>query len=1057
MAIFDVIAAKKEGYSEDEIAQYLAQQSGFDYSAALSEGYKPKEILTHLNKTGATPLETFKQSARQEMGSEITGARQLLGQEPTDTAEESLRRQMEAENPVAGVLGTLAGGLVNPSSLLPGAVFFKGAKGLIAGGAVAGGISGALQPKYEEEDLGRLATAGLGIAGGAAIAGALVGGGRGLAKIFNKLTNKIEEVQVNKIDTETQVVIPEESVPPTTNLQESVVPWIKSIEDAETRAELGTQIANGDYRTFFTEAPFRFTETPDFRYSDAFNPDNPLRQENIDSFIKAGQSRLGQSEDALKELVSAYAPQLRSELGLTTEFKAFTPEQAAEFMRMRGLEEVAPAEILRAFTPIVEDSWKKFNTISELMQIGRSEGLSPAELTAMFKADIEAIKPFLTSPLGSARNAGKALQAQKQIKKSLGGLSPAQVRKYLESNQGKTETESLMDLMDAVRQIKDAPGSSFDKEIAIRALTRDALKQPRWNDKFGEYVVNSYISGLATPFVNAASGIAKLGLLSVERVLQAVNPASKVKLGEVIPAFRGMMDGMLEGAYFAKEGFLRGSPLDTSMPEIRGAIGMQEGASRAEQLIGKGVRIPGKIGVATDEFFKAIFRKMEYNAQAYRLASSGKYGDQDAVYNALRNVNTKSANWRDQVLEVPGLAGLPDGIRAKFIQEVGDFAKSATFQADLGKFGNNILRFRSQHPELAWVVPFVKTPINIMKDALSYTPLGIFSKNTPNDVKIARVAIGTGIAVGISQLVGSGEITGSYPKDAAKRNAMIAAGIPEYSMRIGDTWYSYARLEPVATIMGSTVDGINAVKNYTDKNPYDRKAKDLVLDVVGGITKNIASKTFLEGISGVLQAIHDPERYGGSFVNSFAGLVVPSFVAAPARSADPYQRVVTGFGEAVQNRIPDFGLGLPIPARQELPVQSMLFGGERRNPAAGQAAFTGIQTAPAVQTEVQREVARVKVDYDLPGKKLKGVELEGADQARYQAISSQYADPMLENMIASPVYQNASDPMKKILLEKALQRSRKIATNLMFAEKRQDPEFVQQYIRAKLKKKGIEE
>jgi hypothetical protein len=344
-----------------------------------------------------------------------------------------------------------------------------------------------------------------------------------------------------------------------------------------------------------------------------------------------------------------------------------------------------------------------------------------------------------------------------------------------------------------------------------------------------------------------------------------------------------------------------------------------------------------------------------------------------------------------------------------------------------------------------------------MKDALSYTPLVVFSKNTPNDVKIARTAIGVGIAAGISQLVGSGEITGSYPKDAAKRNAMIAAGIPEYSMRIGDTWYSYARLEPVATIMGSTVDGINAVKNYTDKNPYDRKAKDLVLDVVGGITKNIASKTFLEGISGVLQAIHDPERYGGSFINSFAGLVVPSFVAAPARSADPYQRVVTGFGEAVQNRIPDFGLGLPVPARQELPVQSMLFGGERPNPAFGQAAFTGIQTAPAVQTELQREAARIKVDYDLPGKSLKGVELEGEDQAKYQALSSEWADRILPAVIQSPGYQNAPDSLKKVIFEKGIQRARSAATKTLFSEKIQDPEFRERYIRAKLKKKGVEE
>jgi hypothetical protein len=448
---------------------------------------------------------------------------------------------------------------------------------------------------------------------------------------------------------------------------------------------------------------------------------------------------------------------------------------------------------------------------------------------------------------------------------------------------------------------------------------------------------------------------------------------------------------------------------------------------------------------------------MEFNAQAYRLASSGKYGDPDTVYNALRNVNTKAANWRDQVLEIPGLAGLPDGIRAKFIQEVGDFAKSATFQSDLGKFGNSILRFRSQHPGAAWVIPFVKTPINIMKDALSYTPLGIFAKNTPTDVKLARVAIGGAMAAGISQLVGSGEITGSYPKDAAKRNAMIAAGIPEYSMKIGDTWYSYARLEPVATIMGSTVDGINALKTHTDKNPYDQKYKDLLLDVVGGITKNIASKTFLEGISGVLQAIHDPERYGGSFVNSLAGLVVPSFVAAPARSADPFQRVVTGFGEAVQNRIPDFGLGLPVPARQELPVQSMLFGGERRNPAAGQAAFTGIQTAPAIQNEIQTEAARIKVDYNLPGKTLKGVELEGADQARYQAISSEWADRILPAVIQAPGYQNAPDSLKKIIFEKAIERARSAATKTLFSEKIQDPVFREQYIRAKLKKKGVEE
>jgi hypothetical protein len=286
---------------------------------------------------------------------------------------------------------------------------------------------------------------------------------------------------------------------------------------------------------------------------------------------------------------------------------------------------------------------------------------------------------------------------------------------------------------------------------------------------------------------------------------------------------------------------------------------------------------------------------------------------------------------------------------------------------------------------------------------------------------------------------------------------MIAAGLPEYSIKIGDTWYSYARVEPLATIMGSTADGITAVRNYYTKNPMDRKIKDLTLDVIGGITKNIASKTFLEGISGVLQAIHDPARYGGSFINSFAGLLVPSFVAAPARAQDPNMRVVTNFGEAVQNRIPNFNLGTGIPGRQELPVQSMIYGGQRPNPSYGAAAFTGIQTAPAIQNEIQKEAARIKVDYNLPSKTLKGVELEGKDQANYQALSSQYADMILPSVVSSAGYKNSPDSLKKIIFEKAMQKARSAATDILFGEKMNDPEFQRQYIYNKLKQKGIEE
>jgi hypothetical protein len=1058
MATFDVLGAKKAGYTDAEIAQYLSSESQFDFQGAVNAGYKPEEIVKHLNATGATPFETFKQSAKQEVGSEIKGIRQILGTEPTDTAEESLRRQMESENPIAGVLGTLAGGLVNPSTLLPGAMFGKGAKALIAGGAAAGGVSGALQPRYEENDFSRIASTGIGAVGGAALVGALVGGQKGLVKVWNKLTKEISDIPANKLDPEVDVpigasdqVVQEMATP---KMQDNVSPWIQSIEDAEIKAKANEQLANGDYSSFFTGSAFRLSDTPDFRYKEAFSVDNPFRDKNIEAVAQASAKSADDTEDVLKELVASWSPQLREELGLTAKFKDYTPEQAAEFFRLRGLEEVAPAEIQRAFQPIADNAFKTLGNISELWKVGRSEGLSDTELTQMFAGEMEAIKPFLTSPFGSARNAGKALNEWKNLRKKLGNLSPKDIRNYLSTQEGKSEADALVNLMDAFKTIDDAPGSSFDKQIMKRELVGKTFKDPNWKDKFGEYVVNSYISGLATPVVNAASGIAKAGLLSAERLISGLNPFSAVKLGEVLPSFQGMMQGLMEGVYFAKEGFVRGTPLDATIPELYGAIGKQKGATQLEKKVGEVVRIPGRVSIGIDEFFKSMFRRMEYNAQSYRIAQSGKYGDARDVYDTLRKINTKDVDWKEKLIDSPGLAQLPNNIRKKLVDDVTKYSKYATFQQDLTGFAKTVSQARANHPELAWVFPFVKTPLNIMADAISYTPLNVFQKNLPNDVKIARTAMGVAMVAGISQAVGDGKITGSYSKEADKRNAMIAAGIPEYSIKLGDTWYSYARVEPIATVMGSAVDGINTINEYFKKNPNDRKGSELVTNVVAGITKNIASKTFLEGISGVMQAIHDPERYGGSFVNSFSGLVVPSFVAAPARSLDPNMRIVTNFGEAVQNRLPNLGQEF---ARENLPAQTMLFGGARPNPSFGAAAFTGLQTAPVAQTPLQQEVSRIKFDYNLPSKKLKGVELTGEEQARYQELSSQYADSILPRVIENAGYQNARDSVKKVILEKAMAKARKAATNVMTGEKLRDPEFRKEVVRLKLSKKGIEE
>jgi hypothetical protein len=60
---FDVEGARKAGYSDDEIASYLSQQSGFDLDGARKAGYEPADIIGHLSAKATAPREEIPDDA----------------------------------------------------------------------------------------------------------------------------------------------------------------------------------------------------------------------------------------------------------------------------------------------------------------------------------------------------------------------------------------------------------------------------------------------------------------------------------------------------------------------------------------------------------------------------------------------------------------------------------------------------------------------------------------------------------------------------------------------------------------------------------------------------------------------------------------------------------------------------------------------------------------------------------------------------------------------------------------------------------------------------------
>lgn len=63
---FDIEAAKKDGYSDQEIADYLAKQNNFDAAGARKGGYSDAEIIKHLSSKAPAPKEEPKAAPQED-------------------------------------------------------------------------------------------------------------------------------------------------------------------------------------------------------------------------------------------------------------------------------------------------------------------------------------------------------------------------------------------------------------------------------------------------------------------------------------------------------------------------------------------------------------------------------------------------------------------------------------------------------------------------------------------------------------------------------------------------------------------------------------------------------------------------------------------------------------------------------------------------------------------------------------------------------------------------------------------------------------------------------
>ncbi|PJG48907.1 hypothetical protein CAF53_12175 [Sphingobium sp. LB126] len=448
-----------------------------------------------------------------------------------------------------------------------------------------------------------------------------------------------------------------------------------------------------------------------------------------------------------------------------------------------------------------------------------------------------------------------------------------------EGGGGKNRLKEAADLI--LEGEKLDPGS-MNRNAAL------ALK-PGWGDKFKELWINSLLSGPQTHVVNAVSNTMTALAQIPEHAIAASfggvrnlaargKVADRVLFSELGARSVGLIQGVKDGLRQAARTLRTGEGSDfANKTEIKyqDAIG---------GTAGKIIRTPTRLLSSADELYKAIARRMELNGLAVRKAAAEGLRGEEGKRRAAELV----ANPTDEMLE-----------------QAFDYGRYLTFQRPLGKFGRAAMALSNSSPIAKVVIPFVRTPTNLLKFATERSPAAPLidhwradfrAGGARRDLAVARALVGSGVGALAAQMAAQGLITAAGPADQKARALLRADGWQPYSVKIGDRYVSYSRLDPFASTLGVAAGMVELQDHMTEKQ---REHVSTLL--VASVLQNLASKTWLSGASGILEAINEPDRYGASYVGQLGGSMVPAGVAQVARITDPTMRETTAGSEIDPN------------------------------------------------------------------------------------------------------------------------------------------------------------
>lgn len=457
--------------------------------------------------------------------------------------------------------------------------------------------------------------------------------------------------------------------------------------------------------------------------------------------------------------------------------------------------------------------------------------------------------------------------------------------------------DAVIEIFDKANKFGENSKARVELENQAYALLANEVTTSNWQDKWNTW---RYFSMLSKPATHIRNTIGNIGMNVVSGVKNELAAVMESVAGAVNPDMK-RTKALLNPLDGADRGLISAAAKDADDIAYRALSGSKYGATGGIKGQAKAFREgPGRAIQKMADFNSDLLEKEDW------IGLKAKYSTSLAGYLKANNLGAEVFNATDdasqQFMNLAREYAIREAQRATFHES----STLADALSGLSQRLNESGRTRDNAVSMLieGIVPFKKTPINIVKTAGRYSPIGIadavqkgaraVSKGTYSASEVldslASGLTGTGIMALGAYLGSQGLVRGTGTDDEKQNSFDKLRGAQDYSLQVGDKNYT---IDWAAPSVLPLLVGVELQQSLSDGGIDSSD----IINAIASMADPVVETTMMSGISNALAAAQyaeDPtERLTLAATNAASGYItqgIPSMLGSVARAMDNTRR-----------------------------------------------------------------------------------------------------------------------------------------------------------------------